>query len=392
MVNELVFGKDESKFVIKQNIPLDELIDGEPIKREYEVIVYNALVPVSDFPELEFVSRIIDQDMNRVVRLFPELMEKYSRIKVLLRVLGGMGGSALGAAIGGIIGAAIGGGAGVSAGEEGPKLYDQISKQLKKINEVKRTEIIKGVKLRSYSDGVIPIDDWDILIFGLYKYTNRLTQSQDEALNRRAIEEIMGLIKTEMEEIHAKTEPLSAQYESGELREGSPNFREYEQLRELFGILKGFEVVFNEDEGLIYLHNKIEINSDYKPPSKLRIIKKGLNVGNIQVITGRKSRKSKEGIYTQVISGLYGRDYFLESALTLDLKDVMSKKRDDLSDQLGDSKAGVDSSDGTFPLHFYVLDKIDNIRIYGVLDLNIQNNEITRLRYFDNLERVVYEI
>lgn len=392
MAEELTFDKEGSKFVIKQNIPLDTLIEGEPIEREYEVILYNAVVPIYKFPELEFDSWIRNPTLS-IVRLMPEFPKRDSRTKDLLEALiGGGGGALIGSFLGDRPGAVIGAVLGGLAAKEVPKAHDWALREWQKIYGTKKVEIIKGANLRSNSAGIVPIDDKITLFFGIYHYTNRFTTPEDRELNVKAINQIKELIESERKAVQSQINILFIKNKSKEINEESSYFMEFKELSDLLGLFRDFRSVFGEDQNLIYLHNKIEIDSDYRKATKSKFVKSDAEIGDIGIKTRRGCSMPKEGITEQVRRALYKRTFFLENILTVDLEEIINRKKEEIARKFATVTEGIDYLKEDFPIPFYVLDKKEGIRLYGVLNINTQNLNITGGRYFNNKERTIYQI
>jgi len=385
MIEELTFGKDDLKFVIKQNIPLDALIEGEPVEREYEIILYNTVASVSHFPRLGFYSAIRDKSLKRIAKLISEFPERNSTTKDFLEVLiGGGGGVTIGYVVGDFPGALIGTVSGGFAAKYVPRLYDFILKEYQIKYGTKKVELIKGTDLMEDSKGAISIDDKVTLYFGLCYYTQRFTTKKDKKLNKEIRERITSLIETERTAIQAQVDALFAKNNSKEINEESSYFKEFAELSDLLEAYNDFLSVFDQSQDSIRLYNKIQIDSDYRTAAKRsRIVRTGINIGNIQVKIERKCKKSKEEIKTQVRNALYNKDYFLEIALILDLREIMNEKKDDVINELGNAPERTNYSEKDFSIPFSLFDRASGIRTYGILNMDVQSSTITEGHYFN---------
>lgn len=390
MREELTFDKEGSKFVIKQNIPLDILIEGEPIEKEYEVILYNAVVPIYEFPELGFDSWIRNPTSG-IVRLMPEFPKRDSRTKDLLEVLiGGGGGALIGSFLGdtpeAVIGAVLGG----LAAKEIPKAYDWALRGWEKRYGTKKVEIIRGTNLRSNSAGIVPIDDKITLFFGIYHYTNRFTTLEDRELNIEAVNQIKELIEKERRITQLRIDTLLSKSKYKKIDQENLYFNGSSKLKSILELLEEANVVFDTYKNLIYLCNKIEIDSDFRKATKSKFAKSDVEIGDIGIKTRKGYNKPKEELKEQVKKALYKREFFLENILTVDLEEIINKKREEIARKFGTE--GEDYLKENFPIPFYVLDKKSGIRLYGVLNVNTQSPNITEGYYFNNRDRAIHQI
>jgi hypothetical protein len=390
MVEELEFRINNSRFVVKQNIPLDSLVEGVPIGKEYEIILYNPHVPIYNFPKLGFNSWICGGDSAGVVELVPEFPEKRPVAKTILEGVGATGGSGLGAIIGkGAEGAVAGAALGWLAAKIIPQICDYVSSIFEKHFGVKKVEVIKGSNLRMNSGGDINIDDALTLFFGVYHYTNRFTTPEDIEANREAAEQIKHEIQSQIGAVMTRLGDLFAKNKSWEFEEGDPYYEEYTALRRAEGFLNACLSVFGNQEGIIYLHNKIQIESDYRKAAEARRTRGHTNVGDICIQIGRGYKKSRECVKEEIKSALHGRDLFLENSLSIDLMEIARRKRDKDAKRYSKSGSGGERLKQTFQLPFSVQDKTKGTCIYGALDIDTQSLCITSGNYFDSAGRIV---
>lgn len=385
VLEELTFGKEGSKFVIKQNIPIDALLEGKTIESEYGIILYNAVVPLNKFPELGFDSWIRNPSVG-VVRLTPEFPK---RNIALLKdsidvVVGGGGGAALGYLIGdfpgAVTGAIVGGGCSKIITR-----WDEINKYLYKKYQkkygTKRLEIIKGTNLKSDSRGIIPIDDDIILFFGVCHYINRFTSAKERELNIDAVNQIKELLENEIKAVQSQISKI------GNVDTSS---KEFNELHDINGLLEVFYSVF-DCQDLIFLYNKIELNSDYKKAVKSKFASNAM-VGDISIKTGKGHNRVKDELVEQVRKAMYKKEFFLENILTIDLEDIIIRKREEIARKFGISLDGRIYLKEDFSIPFYILNKKNGVRFYGYLDANTQEVSITKGRYFNNKEKTIHQI
>lgn len=426
MIEELTFGKKDSKFVIKQLIPLDALVKGKkPIKREYEIILYNVVAPISHFPELGFDSWIRDKTLEGIVELKSEILERDLGVRDLSNLLGGTIGAGIGYFVGkDLYGAVSGAFLGGVLALEAQKVYDLFSRKCKERRIIKRTGVVKGTNLRLYSDGVIPIDNMAILFFGLHRYSNKFTVlEEDRELNLQEVKKARELINQERKAIQTKIEALFAKTRSREIAE---RHLEYKRLEEYAGIIERFKMNLEGSKEQIRLLNKIEINSNYRGNPGMRavryyeiicnliekmvncynrpkieiqrfvetallgITKRFTHIGNIGVKIERGCKRPLEEIRNEIRDALYDKNYFLENALVLDLKEIVHQKRSKIDDKYKSEAERLLHLTEIQTIPFCVLDKKSGVRTYGFVEVDIQSLSIAGGLYFD--KGIVYKI
>ncbi|MBW2966707.1 hypothetical protein KY342_06410 [Candidatus Woesearchaeota archaeon] len=378
MVEELTFGKKGSKFVIKQNIHLDDLLEGKPIERKYELVLYNTVAPLNRIVrvssegivstdegvlESDSHSRIMDRDFYRIAPLYGWLTE-IDDWRVLL-------------------------------GIADKKFLKKYKAKLKGIwLRYESTRIKRDFQKAGFQKGCqLLIDDMLNLLFGSYQYISRFISMEDANLREQAKDQIRGLVETEKKQLESETKSLSSMYKSAEIDREICD-RKGQQLKESLHLLELFSnSFFSEDLKFFHLWNTYKIDSEYRKATRSVIgsiiTRRDVMVRGINVKVGKKCRLSKKEIARQVIEALYGKGYFLEHALTVDLRRMVKEKREVIRFE----KLRKDSyyfRDSRIP--FYVLDKNSGIRVYGILDMDTESLSITEGQYFNTKEKVTHKI
>jgi len=367
MVEELTFGKNGSKFVIKQNIHLDDLVEGKPIERKYEIVLYNTLAPLNTTVwvssegivstdegvlESDSYSWIRDRDFYGIASLYGWLTE-IDDWRVLLRI-------------------------------KDEKFLKRYKTKLEGIYlRAESAKIKRRFQKAGFQKGCqLLIDDMLDLLFGSYQYISRFISMKNAYLREQAKDQIRRLVEKERKQLESEIESLSSE----------SNETYAEKLRESLHLLELFSNSFGETPEFFYLWNTYKIDSKYRKAARSiigSILARDVMIGGINVKVEKKCRVSKKEIARQVREALYRKGYFLEHALTVDLRRIVKEKREVIRFE----KLRKDSHylrDSQIP--FYVLDKNSGIRVYGILDMDTESLSITKGQYFDTKEKVVHKI
>lgn len=346
MIEELTFGKNGTEFVISQNISLDDLIEGKPIERAYELILYNPVSLMSDLPEIYFESCIRMHEGGDVVSLTTEIAEINSGAEEAITfALGGLG-AAVGS-IGGVWPALFGSVLGSASGYLLNKRLSSILGYFKVFKGKSTTERIIGTHFDSDTEGLIPINDKVRLCFGTYRFDQRLVRSdKNDAAVEMAVKRIRNIVESKLKESEKFDELIY-----------------YSDILAALGLQRSY----------IKIQNVIEIKSGKRRTRLYDFVGNEFFMGNLVVDIPKHCPLAKIEAEQQVRNAFYEKSYFFENSVKIHIDDFLNDKKTVKKIKLLQSSRN--HGDLAFALPFSLGDGED-IELLGIITLESKSNLI----------------
>lgn len=356
MIEELTFGKNGTEFVISQNISLDNLIEGKPVEREYELVLFNTGTQIKEFPEIRFNPWIIGEKKGGIAALRPEVYSESIQTKDFLEVMMAVTGSAFGYSIGDLTGAIFGVLFGGAVSKQISKKYKSWFDHLAKDKEARIVETIKGLNLNYVSRGLLNLDDNLMLHFGVCKYFNK----------------ILGADKSRSEIIESGREILDLIEDEIKYIQNNGNLSSQQDVGFLLGVLRIFYLAFHAEDEQVFLHNKIKIESKFSQINRSGWFDRGCYLGSIYLEPLKGYKPSKDDLKKQTRNALQNKNYFLENSFVINLRNIVSNRNESSNLPFG-----------SLILPFYLWEKETHLRTYGFLQINEKNSEIESVEYIN---------